>query len=104
MTNNISKEEIGILVRKHPYDPSWETNKDGSKNEAVISARLEYLLSLGSEIKIIDPPVDNNKTLRDEIAIASLTGLIMAGFDVRVIPVNAYKLADLMIEKMQKDK
>lgn len=51
----------------------------------------------GSEFQE-QPPV---KTLRDEIAIASLSGLIMAGFDVRVIPINAYKLADLMIKKMK---
>jgi len=44
------------------------------------------------------------KTLRDEIAISVLNGLITAGFDVKVIPANAYKLADLMIDKMQKVK
>lgn len=42
------------------------------------------------------------KTLRDEIAISVLNGLIIAGFDVRVIPLNAYKLADLMINEMKK--
>ncbi len=44
------------------------------------------------------------KTLRDDIAIASLTGLIMAGFDAKLIPDNAYMLADRMIAKMKEGK
>lgn len=43
------------------------------------------------------------KTLRDEIAISVLNGLIIAGFDVKVIPANAYMIADLMIHRMKKE-
>jgi len=42
------------------------------------------------------------KTLRDDIAIASLSGFVASGHAVKTIPQKAYELADGMLAEMKK--
>ena len=59
-------------------------------------------------MKVIHPPLDINKeTLRDRFAMAALTGLLSAEpdneiYDLRVVTLRAYQVADAMLEARRK--